>query len=216
VKLENTFEVPVSVDEAWPILLNIERIAPCMPGAALDTIDDPRYEGRVKIKAGPVTVSYGGVLTIESIDEATRTVVLDAQGKEQKGSGTVKALITAQLVPVGDASRVDVSTDLAITGKPAQLGRGLIADVAGKIIGQFAQNLAGELSGSSGTVGAPALDPITADSGPRPASSPTGTTTAPADSLDLLPLLKPHLLRIATGLAVLAVLMSVLRRTTRR
>jgi carbon monoxide dehydrogenase subunit G len=212
VKLENTFEVPVSVDEAWPILLDIERIAPCMPGAALDVVDDPRYEGRVKIKAGPVTVSYAGVLNLESIDESTRTVVLDAQGKEQRGSGTVKATITAQLVPVGAASRVDVSTDLAITGKPAQLGRGLIADVAGKIIGQFAQNLAGELSSSQTSTSAPAAD----GSGPRTVTPPPGGAAAQSDSLDLLPLLKPHLTRIALGLGLLFVLVAAVRRTTRR
>jgi carbon monoxide dehydrogenase subunit G len=212
VKLENTFEVPVPVDEAWPVLLDVERIAPCMPGATLDVVDGSRYEGRVKIKAGPVTVSYTGVLRIESIDESTHSIVLDAQGKEQRGSGTVKAMITARLVPVGNASRVDVTTDLAITGKPAQLGRGLIADVAGKIIGQFAENLAGELSSSTLEAAGTPSDPGSA----RTAAPSAGARPAQADSLDLMPLLKPHLTRLALGLGGLFVLISIVRRLTRR
>ena len=207
MKLENRFDVPVSVDQAWPVLLDLERLAQCMPGATLDSVDGTEYQGRVKIKAGPVTVSYAGVLVMESVDESTHSVVLNAQAKEQRGSGTVKAVITAQVHPGNGTSRVDVTTDLAITGKPAQLGRGLIADVAGKIIDQFARNLAVEIS-------APELpdadvDPIDAnnsfgsDAGASHAnrsSSVRGTA-----NLDLLSILTPHLVRGAVflGLGVL-------------
>lgn len=217
MKLENSFEVPVPIDEAWAVLLDVERIAPCMPGATLDSADGTTYEGRVKIKAGPVTVSYAGVLRMESADEATHTVVLDAQGKEQRGSGTVKAMVTARVHPGDGTSRVDVTTDLAITGKPAQLGRGLIADVGGKIIDQFARNLAAEISapesGNEEAVSAGHSDRAAA-SGQAP-STPYAAREV-SDSLDMLAILKPHLIRAATVLGLSVVLGVVLKRLCSR
>lgn len=208
MKLENSFEIPMPVDEAWPILLDIERIAVCLPGAAIDSSADDVYTGRVKIKAGPVTVSYAGEMQMQDVDEQNHSVKLAAQGKEQRGSGTVKADIAARVLPAGESSaRVELVTDLAITGKPAQLGRGLIADVGSKIIDQFAANLAREMSGPPAAEETP-----DASSAPRPVAP-----AAPVDdSLDLLEVLKPHLLRAGAGLLGLVLLVAVLRRLLRR
>jgi uncharacterized protein len=212
MKLENSFDVPVPVEQAWPVLLDIERIAPCLPGASLDTVEGNSYTGRVKIKAGPVTVSYAGQAEMHDIDELQHSVVLDARGKEQRGAGTVKASIAARLVSAGDkASKVEVLTDLAITGKPAQLGRGLIAEVSGKIIDQFAANLALELSSTngSGTEHVVAAGAPPAAARPRPSAEST-------DSIDMFDLLKPHLLRVTAGLGALVLLVVIVRRLLAR
>src|SRR4051812_46501310 len=149
MKLEHSFTVPVPVEDAWPVLMDVERIAPCMPGATLEQVDGEEFRGRVRVKAGPITVSYQGVARFAEVDESSRRVVLEASGKEPKGSGSVKALITANLRDdQSGTTTVDVVTDLAITGKPAQFGRGLMEDIGGKIIGQFADNLATEIEGA--------------------------------------------------------------------
>ncbi|GAA1513194.1 hypothetical protein GCM10009788_17120 [Nocardioides humi] len=164
----------------------------------------------MKIKAGPVTVSYAGEMQMQDVDRVNHSVRLAAQGKEQRGSGTVKADIAARVLPAGDsAARVELVTDLAITGKPAQLGRGLIADVGSKIIAQFADNLAREMSGPP-----PVEETAAAPGAPRPAAAPAA---APVDdSLDLLAVLKPHLLRAGGGLLGLLVLVALLKRLLRR
>lgn len=214
MKLENGFDVPVPVEEAWPMLLDIKQIAPCLPGAVIDSVDGDDYSGRVKIKAGPITVSYAGVIRMADVDEANRTVVMDAQGKEQRGSGTVKALITARVTPAGSGSHVDVDTDLAITGKPAQLGRGLIADVSGKIIGQFAKNLGEQMVAPAET--ASSAEPAGAGAAEAPRPVAPAAPAAPADdSLDMLELLRPHLLRAGAGLGLLLLLALLVRRIAR-
>jgi carbon monoxide dehydrogenase subunit G len=215
MKLQNSFEVPVPVEEAWPVLLDIERIAPCLPGATLEGAEGDEYTGKVRIKAGPVTVNYAGRLRMHDVDEESRSVVLDAQGKEQRGSGTVKADIAARVVPAdGQSARVLLETDLAITGKPAQLGRGLIADVSAKIIEQFANNLAREMTGppvdaDTAVHGAPDVPPGTATG---PTAAPAPAPPAAADSLDMLELLRPHLLRAAAGAGILVLVVVVLKK----
>ncbi|NYJ05238.1 SRPBCC family protein [Petropleomorpha daqingensis] len=145
MQLENSFTVPVPIDEAWRVLLDIERIAPCMPGAALDSVTGDDFTGRVKVKLGPINLTYQGKASFVEKDEAAHKAVIDARGKDQRGNGTAAAVVTAQLKPEGDATRVDVLTDLNITGRPAQFGRGVMTDVGNKLLGQFADKLAAQL-----------------------------------------------------------------------
>jgi carbon monoxide dehydrogenase subunit G len=145
VQLENSFTVPVPVDEAWRVLLDIERIAPCMPGAALDSVDGDDFTGRVKVKLGPINLTYQGKASFIEKDEAAHKAVIDARGKDQRGNGTAAAVVTAKLAAEGAITRVDVLTDLNITGRPAQFGRGVMTDVGNKLLGQFADKLAAQL-----------------------------------------------------------------------
>jgi carbon monoxide dehydrogenase subunit G len=145
VQLENSFTVPVPIDEAWRVLLDIERIAPCMPGAALDSVTGDDFTGRVKVKLGPINLTYQGKASFVEKDEAAHRAVIDAKGKDQRGNGTAAATITATLAEEGGATRVDVLTDLNITGRPAQFGRGVMTDVGNKLLGQFADKLAAQL-----------------------------------------------------------------------
>jgi carbon monoxide dehydrogenase subunit G len=174
MRLDHEFTVPVPAAQAWPVLLDIDRIAPCMPGATITKIDGDDFEGTVKVKVGPITVTYGGTASFIEKDEANRIAVLEARGKETRGSGTASARVTAQLFDNGaDSTRVAVSTDLSITGKPAQFGRGVMTDVGGKLLDRFADCLAGELG--SDAMAAPAAAPA----GAEPASVESGV---PADS----------------------------------
>lgn len=147
--LENSFRVPVPVDEAWSVLLDVQRVAPCMPGATLSEVDGDSFKGKVKVKVGPIVVIYSGTAEFVEKDAALKRVVISATGKETKGAGTAKAIVTATLVPAGDDTEVRVTTDLAITGKPAQFGRGVMADVSNALIGQFATCLAADMASSS-------------------------------------------------------------------
>lgn len=155
MQLENSFLVPVPVDDAWKVLLDIERIAPCMPGAALDSVDGDDFTGRVKVKLGPINLTYAGKASFIEKDEDNHKAVIDARGKDQRGNGTAAAVVTAQLKSEGDSTRVDVLTDLNITGRPAQFGRGVMTDVGNKLLGQFADKLAAQL----GETEAPAQEP---------------------------------------------------------
>jgi len=146
VQLEHSFSVPVGVDQAWAVLLDIERVAPCMPGAALDAVDGDDFTGSVKVRLGPIGLTYKGRARFVEKDEVAHRAVIDAQGKDTRGNGTAAAKVTAALHPHDNGTRVEVTTELAITGKPAQFGRGVMADVGNKLIGQFADCLAGKLS----------------------------------------------------------------------
>jgi carbon monoxide dehydrogenase subunit G len=161
MKLEHEFRVPVPITQAWDVLLDVERIAPCMPGATVESFDGETVHGRVKVKVGPIQVTYGGTARFIEKNEAGRRVTLDASGKEARGSGTAKATIVAVLQDEGSLTLVTVTTDLAITGKPAQFGRGVMVEVGNKLLGRFADCLAAEIGGSSGDAGAEV-----ADSGP--------------------------------------------------
>ena len=155
MKLENRFTVPVPVDEAWRVLLDVERIAPCMPGATLTSVDGDSFEGKVKVKVGPINLTYGGKARFVSKDDATHVAVIDGSGKETRGTGTAKALITCRLVDKGETTDVEVDTDLNVTGKPAQFGRGVLADVSGKLVDQFAACLSDEIRSGTPTAAVP-------------------------------------------------------------
>jgi carbon monoxide dehydrogenase subunit G len=153
VKIEDSFRVDVPVEEAWDVLLDVERIAPCMPGAQLQEVEGNEFRGIVKIKVGPITAQYKGAAQIVEADEAARKVVLKAEGRDTRGQGNASAMVTATLTADGDGTVVNIDTDLNITGKVAQFGRGVMADVSSKLLGQFADNLKRDvLTGEAPTI----------------------------------------------------------------
>jgi carbon monoxide dehydrogenase subunit G len=141
MEINNSFEVPLPPAEAWKVLMDIERIAPCMPGAELTgVIDKETYNGKVSVKLGPVALSFAGQVKFTEIDEAARKARVKAQGKDSKGRGGANATVDFHLVPTQTGTQVVVKTDLTLSGAVAQYGRasGLIHDVASQLIGQFA------------------------------------------------------------------------------
>jgi carbon monoxide dehydrogenase subunit G len=220
VELQNSFTVPTSVDEAWAVLLDIPRVAPCMPGAVLDgAVDDSTYQGRVKVKLGPIAMTYRGTVTLDEVDEAARRISLTAKGRELRGAGTANATATATLTEAAaGTTEVVVVTSLDLTGRPAQFGRGVLNDVSEKLIGQFAANLAAEISGTSADPGPAAAAPAAAvnTAAARP-TAPAGTREP--EALDLMSVAGGPMLRIgaAAGGAVLALLLVLLGvRSVRR
>ncbi len=171
MKLENRFTVPVPRDQALQVLLDVERIAPCMPGAALTSRDGDHFTGTVKVKVGPINLTYGGKAHFVSVDEAAGVVIIEGSGKETRGTGTAKALVTCRLIDKGATTDVEVDTDLNVTGKPASFGRGVLGDVSGKLVDQFAACLAEEIL--AGT-------PTTAAGAGAGAGAPTGAAEATA------------------------------------
>jgi carbon monoxide dehydrogenase subunit G len=146
MEFDHEFTVPVPVSQAWAVLLDVERIAPCMPGATLDSMDGDEFAGRLRVKLGAMTITYKGTARILSADEQTHVVIIEGSGKEARGSGTATSTVQAELHDEGDKTRVTVHSKLAVTGKPAQFGRNILAEVGGKLIGRFADALSEEIS----------------------------------------------------------------------
>jgi len=141
MELTNDFEVAVPVDQAWVLLTDVERIAPCLPGAQLQEVEGENYRGIVKVKVGPITAQYKGTAHFLEKDDTAHVAVLKADGRDTRGQGNANATITATLAEAGEATKVSVVTDLHVTGKVAQFGRGVLADVSAKLLGQFVDNL---------------------------------------------------------------------------
>src|SRR5215472_16369233 len=146
MELEHSFTVPVPKSRAWDVLLDVERVAPCMPGATLDSVDGDEIRGRIKVKVGPISMIYAGTAQIVERDEKAGIVRLDASGKETRGAGTASASVRSLLEDRGKETHVTVLTTLNVTGKPAQFGRGVMNEVGGKLLGIFATNLAAMLA----------------------------------------------------------------------
>jgi carbon monoxide dehydrogenase subunit G len=146
MELEHSFTVPVPVERAWDVLLDVERVAPCMPGASLDSVTGDEIAGRIKVKVGPISMTYAGNAKFTERDKAAGVVTLEASGKETRGAGTASASVRSELTGDGDQTHVTVHTTLNVTGKPAQFGRGVMVEVGGKLIGIFADNLAAMLA----------------------------------------------------------------------
>jgi Uncharacterized conserved protein len=180
LQLEHSFSVPVGVDDAWQVLLDIERIAPCMPGAAIESVDGDDFTGSVKVKLGPINLTYKGKASFVEKDEAVHRAVIDARGRDARGNGTATAKITAVLSESGGSTMVQVNTDLDITGKPAQFGRGVMVDVGNKLIGQFADCLAGQLGGGAGADAGASAEPAP-PAGTAPAEAAPAAGTAPVE-----------------------------------
>jgi len=140
--LDHEFTVEVPVADAWAILTDLQRIAPCLPGAELTEVDGDIYRGQVKVKVGPIIAQFKGQASFVSRDDAAHTAILKAEGRDATGKGTASALITAQLTAVTPTStKCTVHTDLTISGKVAQFGRGAMADISNKLLTQFSDNL---------------------------------------------------------------------------
>ncbi|MCX4515492.1 SRPBCC family protein [Streptomyces sp. NBC_01619] len=183
MELRHEFTVPVPVEEAWRALLDIERVAPCMPGATVEEYDGETINGTVKVKVGPITLTYRGTAVFDEKDETARRMVLTAGGKEVRGQGTARATVTATLTGAGEGTAVSVLTDLTVTGRPAQFGRGVMAEVGDKLIGRFADCLSDNLAGTSvakTTGNEAATGEPTATGEPAAAAAAGGTTKATA------------------------------------
>jgi carbon monoxide dehydrogenase subunit G len=207
MQLEHHFTVPVPAVQAWQALLDVERIAPCMPGATVDSFDGETIEGKVKVKVGPIQVAYAGTAKFVEKDAASHRAVIEARARESRGAGTAVATITTVLNEAGSSTDVTVTTDLQITGKPAQFGRGVMAEVGDKILGKFADCLAGELARDAPTA--------TQDSDGAPGSS---LRTAPVeDAFDLLDSAGQAVLkRVAPLVGGLIVVLVIWRLVVRR
>jgi len=264
MEMDHSFTVPVSPDRAWGVLLDVERIAPCMPGASVDEFDGEVVTGRIKVKVGPVSLTYRGTAKFTERDADDKHIVLEASGKETRGAGTASATVQASLEPEpdGQATKVSMHTTMNVTGRPAQFGRGVMVEVGGKLVEQFAQNLrqliadggtaapaeAGAGAGAEARAGAEvgAGGTATADEGAdadpspggdqartsvspvtsaAPSAAATSTATAPqaaapADSINLIRLVGPALLKraipVAAGLTILALLGRRFRHLFRR
>jgi carbon monoxide dehydrogenase subunit G len=142
MELEHSFTVPVPKDRAWDVLLDVERVAPCMPGATLDSVDGDEIHGRIKVKVGPINMTYAGTARFVERDKERGIVTLEASGKETRGAGTASASVRSMLEDRGAETYVQVLTTLNVTGRPAQFGRGVMNEVGGKLLGIFASNLA--------------------------------------------------------------------------
>ena len=149
MELEHSFTVPVPEERAWEVLMDVNRVAPCMPGASLDSVEGDDIKGRIKVKVGPIAMTYAGTAHFAERDEQNHVIVLEASGKETRGAGTASASIRSTLQGQGDQTHVIVNTTLNVTGRPAQFGRGVMAEVGGKLIGIFASNLADMLAADS-------------------------------------------------------------------
>jgi carbon monoxide dehydrogenase subunit G len=178
MQLENTFTVPAGIDETWAAFNDPRRVAPCFPGATLESYEGDSFTGTVKVKLGPISLTYKGKGTFVERDEANHKVVIDATGRDARGNGTASAKVTGTLHPDGDnKTTVTMVTDLTVTGRPAQFGRGVMADVSDKIVGQFSSCLATKLGPESTTAEAA---PATAASGGADKPAGTGTSAAAA------------------------------------
>ncbi|MGO8892030.1 MAG: SRPBCC family protein [Streptosporangiaceae bacterium] len=245
MELDNSFTVPVPPDRAWDVLLDVEGIAPCMPGATVDEFDGEVVTGRIKVKVGPVSLTYRGTAKFIERDPAAQVVVMEASGKETRGAGTASATVRASLEPEesGEATKVTMHTTMNVTGRPAQFGRGVMVEVGGKLVEKFAENLAqlisgdgaaaadGAAAGDASTDGASAGQPaVTAEAAPgstEPTTVVPVTSTASAppaqqndDSINLVRLVGPAILKrvipVAVGATVLALLSWRLRQVFSR
>src|SRR3954449_885352 len=173
MKLENEFTVPAPVEQAWAVLLDVERVAPCLPGAAIEGTEGDAHKGTMTIKIGPITARYAGTVKIEESDEAARRAVMRAQARDQRGQGTAAATITSTMEEVAGGTRVRVETDMRVTGPAAQFGRGVMQDVSAKLMKRFAECLAEQMSGGGADEAASAEEAPAAE-----AEAPTTEETA--------------------------------------
>ena len=246
MEMDHSFTVPVPPDRAWDVLLDVEKIAPCMPGATVDEFDGEVVTGRIKVKVGPVSLTYRGTAKFTERDPDARVILLEASGKETRGAGTASATVRATLEPEsgGEATKATMHTTMNVTGRPAQFGRGVMIEVGGKLVEQFAQNLRQLITddsagggGAATTEAGAAADGATEAGGASAAQTQDGpgstqpspvipsATTAPsappaqagADSINLVKLVGPALLKRVVPVAVVAAVLALLgRRLYRR
>ncbi len=235
MEMDHSFTVPVPPERAWDVLLDVEKIAPCMPGATVDEFDGEVVTGRIKVKVGPVSLTYRGTAKFTERDPDARVILLEASGKETRGAGTASATVRATLEPEsgGEGTIASMHTTMNVTGRPAQFGRGVMVEVGSKLVEQFAQNLR-QLIAEDGAAGGNAVE-AEAEAGagavgtsqdgpgstqpspvvPAAATTPTPTTQPPAasaDSINLIKLVGPSLLKRVIPAAVAAAGLALLGR----
>jgi uncharacterized protein len=246
IELDNSFTVPVPPEQAWDVLLDVERIVPCMPGASVTSVAGDEIDGQVKVKLGPLSLTYKGTAKFTDKDEASHAFALEASGKETRGAGTASANVQASLKP-GDAegsTLVAIHTSLNVTGRPAQFGRSLLPEVSGKLIAQFATNLQAMINADNGaapTAAEPAAAPeaagtpegAAAEAAPvadspgaaapaapvvtAPVAAPAAPVVAQEESLDAFKfVVVPVLKRVLPVAAAGAVIAVVIRRLTKK
>jgi uncharacterized protein len=226
VELENSFIVPADIETAWNTLIDVEAIAPCMPGATLTSFDGENFAATVKVKLGPVTMNFAGEGSFVSKDADAHVAVIAASGKETKGAGTAGATITATLVQeTPTTTKAIIATDLTVTGKAAQFGRGVMADVSKRLIGQFAGNLEQVIMARQAASDAAPADTSsagedsakTADAGAAPtAAAPVAAPVLNNEALDLgnaamVPVLK-RVVPVVVGIVAVGVIIWLIAR----
>jgi carbon monoxide dehydrogenase subunit G len=237
IELDNSFTVPVPPEQAWDVLLDVERIAPCMPGASVTSVEGDEITGQVKVKLGPLSLTYKGTAKFTEKDPASHTLTIEATGKETRGAGTASATVHASLKP-DDAegqTTVSIHTSLNVTGRPAQFGRSLLPEVSGKLIDQFAANLRALIDSTNRPAeaepeAAPAQDAAAATGDAASAATAAGTaaatqsTAAPAqpvaqlqqeDSLNLIKLVGGPVLKRVLPVVLAAALIAIFQRRIR-
>ncbi|HET7303933.1 MAG TPA: SRPBCC family protein [Segeticoccus sp.] len=190
MELDHHFTVPASIDATWAAFNDLEGVAGCFPGASLTSVDGEEFSGTCKIKLGPISLLYKGTGTFRERDEAAHRAVVEARGKDRRGNGTASATLTMSLAQAGaESTDVDVHTELTVTGKPAQFGRGVMQEVSDKLLASFVDCLAGRLSGGEGAAAAAAATAATPEPAPQPQSATTAaaTTAGPADTPQPVP-----------------------------
>jgi hypothetical protein len=226
VELNHDFQVSVPIDQAWAVLTDLERIAPCMPGAQLVEVDGDEYRGVVKVKVGPITAQYRGTAKFIDLDEVAHKAVLRAEGRDTRGQGAASATVTATLEKRGAGTGVHIETDLDVSGKVAQFGRGVLGEVSEKILDQFVNALEADvLAGGQ----PPSADPVTptepsSDGSTATLAGSTGGTESTVRVIDSPEAVPVDLLDAAGGsmlkrflpLVVGLVLLVVVRRLRRR
>ena len=233
MEITDSFRVSTPIEATWKVMLDIEGIAPCMPGAQLQEVDGDEYRGVVKVKVGPITAQYKGTARLAEVDEANRRIVIDASGRDTRGQGNAKATIVVTMTSEGAGTKVDVATDLAITGKVAQFGRGVLVDVSSKLMGQFVENVerdvlttagGGDTSHAGGpyeqalehAVPAAAAGAHTAAAAPAP-TGPRRIESREVEPVDLLDMagasVTKRLVPVGIGALVLFILWRMLRRS---
>ena len=239
IELDNSFTVPVPPEQAWDVLLDVERIAPCMPGASVTSVEGDEIAGQVKVKLGPLSLSYKGTAKFTEKDHASHTIAIEATGKETRGAGTASATVHASLKPADAEGQTTVSihTSLNVTGRPAQFGRSLLPEVSGKLIDQFAANLRALIDSTNRPAEAgaeaeatPAQDAAATTGDAASAATAAGTaaatqsTAAPAqpvaqlqqeDSLNLIKLVGGPVLKRVIPVVVAAALIAIFQRRIR-
>jgi uncharacterized protein len=222
MELKNEFRVSVPIDVAWAVLTDLERIAPCMPGAELEEVEGDEYRGIVKVKVGPISAQYKGTARFVEKDDAQHRAVLRAEGRDTRGQGNASATVVATATPDGGGTVVSIDTDLSITGKVAQFGRSIMGDVSTKMLGEFAERLEANVRAESSPTkpseasNAPS-QPEAEDAAGTPGSPSVRTIhSAPAQPVDLLGTAGPSVLkRLLPLLAALGVIIVLWRRRRR-
>jgi uncharacterized protein len=233
IELDNSFTVPVLPEQAWDVLLDVERIAPCMPGASVTSISDDgnQIEGQVKVKLGPLALTYKGTAKFTEKDQENHTIAIEATGKETRGAGTASANVQATLKPadVAGSTLVSIHTSLNVTGRPAQFGRSLLPEVSGKLIAQFASNLEALISADNTAAVASetaSQETASAEAGEAAADAPVAAAPAAAAPVPVLKqeeslnafkfVVVPVLKRVIPIAAAGAAIALVIRRLTGR